>query len=284
MREENMREWMQQEIAVPEKVHDAFEKGIEQVIHMDVEAMDTKQKAEQKGHSVFWRRAALVAAAAAIVFVIGFHSQIYSFAKSLFIHDAITVGGEKQVQESDMKVVKIKDGVLRKENEMYYFESLEDLGEQLGISFLKSSAENTVTGKGRIRAMINDYGWVTLWDFFFAVNDVSQLKYTSGEGVSCVASGPHAYTIDCQADFYTEAFQDDMETIYEETDFIEKYETAHGLQAMLFEYEHASGLHAVIYSDNIRYIYSADGMVDADGKETVCTLKDFKAFLDTLTK
>lgn len=284
MREENMRELMQQELAVPDKVHDAFEKGIEQAIHMDVEPVDTKQKAGQKGHSVFWRRAALVAAAAAAVFVISFHSQIYSFAKSLFIHDAITVGGEKNVQESDMKIVKIKDGVLRKEHKDYYFESMEDLGEQLGISFLKSSVENTVTGKGRTRAMIDDFGQVTLLDFMFFVHDVSQIKYTTDEGVQCFVSGPHAYTIDCQAQFYTKAFQDDFGINYEDSEVIEEYETAHGLHAILFQYENASGLHAVIYNDNIRYEYSGDGMVDADGKESICTLEDFKAFLDTLTK
>lgn len=281
MREERMRELMQQELAVPRKVHDAFERGIEQVAHMDMEQAGTTQKAGQKGRQIFWRRAGLVAAAVAAVCVISFHSQIYGFAKSLFIHDTITVGEKANVQEADVKIIKIKDGVLTDDGERSYFESMEDLGGKLGISFLKSPAENTVTGKGKVVAMMDDTGIVTVQDSLYSVNDVSKIEYTEdGESYFHYDAGK-PYSIMCKADFYTKVFQDDMGTIYEGADVIEEYETANGFQATLFQH-YEDDLNAVIYCDNIRYEYSVDNCLDED--DSICTLKDFKAFLDTLTK
>lgn len=115
-----------------------------------MEQAGTAWKTGQKGRQGFWRRAGPVAAAVAAVCVIGFHSQIYSFAKSLFIHDTVTVGKKRVASEADMEIIKIKDGVLSNVGKEYYFESMEDLGKKLGISFLKSSEENDVTGEGRV--------------------------------------------------------------------------------------------------------------------------------------
>lgn len=274
MREEKMRELMQQEPAVPQKVHDGFEKGLEQVALMDIGETGKGQKAGQKGRRGFWRRAALVAAAAAAVCAVGFHSQIYSFAESLFIHDVINAGAGN-VQEIDAGIIKIRDGILSV-NESRYFESLEELGEKLGISFLKSSAENDV--KRRISVRMTDDGIVEVSDDSFVVKGISTIHYDDGT-TSDHIDRDDAYQIWCKAYFYTKAFQDSYEMQYRDGAFIEDYETANGFHAKLFWYGDRSNLKALLYCDNIRYEYD----VTSFGPKKY-TVKEFEAFLDTLTK
>lgn len=285
MREEKMRELMQQELAVPEKVHDAFEKGIRQIARMDTEQADiaqvgTVQKAGQKGRQVFWRRAGLVAAAAATVCVIGFHSQIYSFAKSLFIHDVIKMGDKEIAQETDTKIIKIKDVELTI-GEWQHFESWEDAGEKLGISFLTSSMENDVTGKGRVSARMMVEGQATVADDYFAVKDISQIRYkeNGSHGSQGHIDSEEAYSISCTAHFYTKTFQYDYGKEYVDGAVIEDYDTANGFHATIFRYGDSPELNAILYCDNIRYEYHVDACDTGS-----YTVEDFKAFLDTLTK
>lgn len=286
MRENKMQEWMQQDLAVPQKVHDGFEKGIQQIYHIEtlqkgVEIMgagkrETEQKAGQRKGRLFWRRAGLAAAAVAAVCVIAFHSQIYSFAKSLFVHDTITVGEEK-AQETDMRIVKINDGVLTNDLEPQFFESMEDLGDKLGVSFLKSSMENTETGKGRIRAVMYEWGEVRAYDAMFCVKDLSGIQYSEDGAVHSHMDSEDAYSIECAATFYTKAFQDDYGLNYENAEVIEDYKTKNGFTATIIRFEGAGGcLTATLSHNNIRYEFS----ISDEG----CTLEEFKAFLDTLTE
>lgn len=282
MREERMRELMQQEMAVPEKVHEGFEKGIAQVVNMDMERADTAQKAGRKGGRLFWRRAGLVAAAVAAVCVMAFHSQIYSFAKSLFIRDVIKIGDEA-IQETNTNIIKIKDGVLT-DNKNHYFESLEDVGEKLGVSFLKSSVENDVAVKGRVSAQMLDNGQVEVTDYYFVTKDISQICYTEDDGISCQIDSDEAYSIRCEANFYTKAFRDDYEREWMHSTVIEEYETANGFHATLFRYGNSPALCAIVYCDNIWYEYEVSNYQVNDFDTETYTVEDFKAFLDTLTK
>lgn len=288
MRENKMQEWMQQDLTVPEKVHDGFEKGIQQIYHIEslqkgVEIMgagkrETEQKAGQRKGRLFWRRAGLTAAAVAAVFVIAFHSQIYSFAKSLFIHNTIKMGEEK-VQETDMRIIKINDGVLTNDFEPHFFESMADLGDKLGVSFLKSSMENTVTGKGRIRAWMQEWGEVGTNDFLYCVKDVSEIEYSEDGETHSHMDSKDAYSIACKTTFFTKVFQDEYGANYDNAEMIEDYKTKNGFSATVFQFatkESGYNLSAIIDHNNIRYEYSTD--------DEGCTLEEFKAFLDTLTE
>lgn len=284
MREKDMQEWMQQDLTVPQKVHDGFEKGIQQIYHMEAEQegaeimgaekKEIEQKAGQRKVRLFWRRAGLAAAAVAAVFVIAFHSQIYSFAQSL-IHDTITVG-EKKAKEADMRIVKINDGVLTDDFEPHFFESMADLGDKLGVSFLKSSMENTVTGKGRIRAAMEEWGEVNVHDSMFCVKDISGIQYTEDGYTSAHMDSEDAYSIECRTTFYTKAFQDDYGIEYEDAEVIEDYKTKNGFSATINRFENVTGFFAILSHNNIRYEYSTSA--------ESCTLEEFKAFLDTLTE
>lgn len=287
MREKIMQEVMQQDLAVPQKVHDGFEKGLRQIYDMDAEEERVKGieagmgETEQRKYRIFWRRAGLVAVAASAVFVIAFHSQIYSFAKSLFIHDTITMGGTK-VQETDMSIVKINDGVLTDDFEGNYFESLEDLGEKLGVSFLKSSVANEVTGKGKVVArMYSKYGEVSASDSLFFVKDVSDIRYTEDGQAQCHLDGKDSYTISCSVYFHTKHFQDDFGMEYEDMEVIEEYETKNGFHAIIFGTSTGGAMSATLSHDNIRYEYDISGEPDEKGK-VPCTIEEFKSFLDTL--
>ncbi|MDE6852117.1 MAG: hypothetical protein K2J67_06460 [Lachnospiraceae bacterium] len=286
MREKEMQELMQQELAVPKKVHDGFEKGLRQIYHMDAEQEraegleagegEIEQKAGHRKGKLSWCKAGLVAAAAAVVLVIVFHSQIYSIAKSLFIHDTVTVGGKK-AQETDRKIVEINDGVLTDDFEPQFFESMEDLGEKLGISFLKSSMENRVTGKGRIRAVMQEWGEVNISDFLYCVKDVSQIKYSEDGQTHFQMDREDAYSIECKTSFFTKTFQDIYGSDYEDAEVIENYNTRRGFSATVLRFTlEESGYHlvAIINHNNILYEYSTS--------DESCTLEEFKAFLDTL--
>lgn len=279
MREKEMQKLMQQDLAVPKKVHDGFEKGLEQIYQMDTEQERIEEgierKVDRRNTRLFWRRAG-VAAAAIAVLVIAFHSQIYSFAKSLFIRTSITVGKEK-VQETDMGIVKIKDGVLTDDCEPHFFESMEDLGEKLGVSFLKSSMENTVTGKGRIRAEMQEWGEVNTSDFLFCVKDISQIKYLEDGATTSHMDSKDAYSISCETTFFTKAFQDEYGGDYDNTEVIEDYKTKNGFSATVFRFDpEKSGynLSAIINYDNICYEFTTS--------DEGCTLEELKTFLDSL--
>lgn len=280
MREKEMQKIMQQDLAVPQRVHDSFEQGLEQIYQMDTEQERIEEgiewKVDRRNTRLFWRKAGVAATAAIAVFVCAFHSQIYSFAKSLFIRTSITVGKEK-VQETDMRIVKIKDGVLTDDFEPHFFESMEDLGEKLGVSFLKSSMENTVTGKGRIRAVMHEWGEVSTDDFLFCVKDISQIKYLEDGETTSHMDSKDAYSISCETTFFTKAFQDEYGEDYDDTEVIEDYKTKNGFSATVFRFNpEKSGynLSAVINYDNIRYEFTTS--------DEGCTLEELKTFLDSL--
>lgn len=290
-----MREWMQQDLTVPKKVHEGFEKGLQQVYQMDLEPgeagrfeeMQSEERQDgQKKYRRFWRRAGLVAAAAAAVVIVIFHEPIYNYAKSLFIHDTVMVEGVKQ-QEEDVRCIKIKDGVLTDDWEENYFDSMEDLGEQLGISFLKSTAENTVTGKGRVMVRMTEDGDVTVRDSHFSVKDISDIHYDTEKGNTCKITSDNAYIIDCDATFYTKQFQEDYGIDYEDSYVVEEYKTKNGLQAAIIGHKKAEGRYsASVYCDNIRYEYNYEPEYykEEARNNRDQMLAEFKAFLDTLMK
>lgn len=292
MREKDMQELMKQDFAVPKKVHDSFEKGLEQIYHMDteqevvgsMEARVEKQQAGGRKVGLFWRKAAVAAAVAAVLCILDASPQIYSFAKGLFMHDKISVAG-KDVQEANMDLVEINDGVLPAAYpEQNYFESLEDLGEKLGVSFLKSPMENKVTGKGRVIAWKYEYGDVEISDIIFSCKDISEIEYDGDGRCSWHKDTNENYVISCNVRFHTEKFQDESYAHGYSTEdgwvSVEEYETAGGFHAsivgsadrskdgMLYE-----DLRAVICYNNMWYEYDAVG----------CRLENFKLFLDSLT-
>lgn len=299
MREKEMQELMQQDIAVPKRIHDSFEKGLEQIYHMDteqgmVDSMEVGIEEQQAGGrkaevfwrktGTFWRKASVVAAAAAVLCILDASPQIYSFARGLFMHDKVTVAG-KDVQEANMDLVEINDGALPAAYpEHNYFESLEDLGEKLGVSFLKSPMENKVTGNGRVMARKYEYGDVEISDMIFSCKDISEIEYDGDGGCSWHMDTNENYVISCNISFHTKKFQDELYALGYSTEdgwaLVEEYETAGGFHAsivgpadrsaddMLYE-----DLRAVICYNNMWYEYDADG----------CRLGDFKLFLDSLT-
>ncbi len=285
MREEKMKEWMQQDSVIPDKVHDGFEKGLQQIFQIDqgsgsTESMGAgKEETRQEKCRGFLHKAGMAAAVAAAVAVIVFHAQIYSFAKAMFFHETVKVG-ETDVQEANMKRTKINDGVLTDGSEADYFESLEDLGKRLGVSFLKSSEENDVTGKGRVTAYMDDSGEIRVSDNLFVVNDVSDIHYTEDGQSGCHLDSDNSYTIQCDATFYTdiEDIQDGSEVLYDGAEEVEDYDTKNGFHATIFYPSRESGtLAALFYYNNIKYEYFVSSVND-----NACSLEEFKGFLDTL--
>ncbi|MDO4166270.1 MAG: hypothetical protein Q4D32_02575 [Eubacteriales bacterium] len=297
MREGKMRELMQQDCTVPKKVHAGFEKGIQKIYEMDmargnhentgVVMGDAKQNREEKRCKRLWRRGSLVVAAACLVLVVGFHSQIYSFARSLFIHETVRVG-DAEIGEMDMKAIRINDGVLTPDFEMHYFESMEDLGEKIGVSFMKSSVENEVTGKGRVMAQLDSAsGVVYAYDACCFAENISKLQYSEDGETSYHMDTEDAYVIQCRTTFYTENYQKEKYLgagiSYEGANALGSYETRNGLHAELFEIE-GSEVDAIIYCDNIRYEYSMDSDEDYTEETRMTFLDTLKTFLDTLER